>query len=167
MLPPSDFTLYANLWSRWTCSLLMIRWFSHKGHLPTVEIIMQAFSHFSKVIGLTANKEKLQAFKRGVPKDTKQQILQLTGFSLGTFLVKYREVPFSPKSYSTAYFHMIIKKITKKIHCWQRRNLSYAGRAQLINSALFSLHSYWSSLFIHPKGVIKGIEDLCRNFLWG
>lgn len=61
---------------------------------------------------------------------------------------------------------MLIEKITKRINCWTSKTLSYAVRLQLIHSVLFLLHTYWTSLFILPKEVIKSIEGICRNFLW-
>ncbi|XP_074305053.1 uncharacterized protein LOC141639983 [Silene latifolia] len=46
------------------------------------------------------------------------------------------------------------------------RKLSYAGRLILINSVLNTLHNYWASIFLIPKGVIRRIEAICRNFFW-
>jgi len=62
--------------------------------------------------------------------------------------------------------HTLVEKITTRISTWTTRHLSYAGRLQLINSVIFSLRTYWSSMFILPKKIIKQIEALCRNFLW-
>jgi len=45
--------------------------------------------------------------------------------------------------------------------------MSLCGRIQLINSVLFSIHTYWISLFIVSKAAIKSIEGVCRRFLWG
>ncbi|XP_059295526.1 uncharacterized protein LOC132048856 [Lycium ferocissimum] len=39
-------------------------------------------------------------------------------------------------------------------------------RVQLVNSVLMHIHSYWSSIFILPKSVLKQMTTLCRNFLW-
>lgn len=57
-------------------------------------------------------------------------------------------------------------KITTKIRSWGSRNLSYAGRSQLVNSVLLNLHSYWASMFFIPKRVIDQVIALCRNYLW-
>ncbi|XP_074292354.1 uncharacterized protein LOC141619224 [Silene latifolia] len=46
------------------------------------------------------------------------------------------------------------------------KKLSYAGRVVLINSVLNTLYSYWAGMFIIPKGVIRRIEGICRNYLW-
>ncbi|KAL0297916.1 UNVERIFIED_CONTAM: hypothetical protein Sangu_3171400 [Sesamum angustifolium] len=44
--------------------------------------------------------------------------------------------------------------------------MSYAGRLQLIKSVLSTLHTYWASVFILPKGVLKNLEKKMRTFLW-
>ncbi|KAL9237116.1 hypothetical protein vseg_011703 [Gypsophila vaccaria] len=36
----------------------------------------------------------------------------------------------------------------------------------MVKTVLTSLHSYWDSLFILPKGIIARIKAICRNFLW-
>jgi len=86
---------------------------------------------------------------------------------MGPFLIKHLGMPLSPRRWTKADCDTVIEKITKRIPCWTSRSLSYAGRLQLIHSVMFSMHTYWSSLFILPKGVIKSIEAICRNFLWG
>lgn len=58
-------------------------------------------------------------------------------------------------------------QITAKVRCWTSRHLSYAGRAQLVQSVLMSMHIYWCSAFIIPKGVIADVERICRGYLWG
>lgn len=53
-----------------------------------------------------------------------------------------------------------------RIKMWCSRNLSYTARMQLINSALISLHMYWSQIYILPKNVLQEIIKICRAFLW-
>ena len=78
---------------------------------------MEAFQHFSGVTGLTANPQKSQAFFTGLNMDTQLKILQLTGFTKGTFPVKYLGVPLSPRKWSIADCHGLVEKITKRINC--------------------------------------------------
>lgn len=52
----------------------------------------------------------------------------------------------------------LVERITKRIKSWTNKCLSYAGRAQLIQSVLFSIQVYWSSLFILPKKIIKALN---------
>lgn len=61
---------------------------------------------------------------------------------------------------------MLIDKLTTRVQGWGSRHLSYAGRVQLVNSVLLHIHSYWSSVFILRRSVLKGIAAICRNSLW-
>jgi hypothetical protein len=44
--------------------------------------------------------------------------------------------------------------------------LSFAGRLQLVQSVLFSIQVYWSSMFILPKAMVKKVESTLHSFLW-
>ncbi|XP_022003106.1 uncharacterized protein LOC110900527 [Helianthus annuus] len=54
----------------------------------------------------------------------------------------------------------------KKIVNWATKALSFAGRLQLINSVLSSMHIYWASVFIILARVVKDLEKRIRRFLW-
>ena len=63
-------------------------------------------------------------------------------------------------------WHPLIDRILARITPWTARKLSYAGRAQLVQTVLFGVQSYWAQLFIFPAKIIKLIESLCRSYLW-
>ena len=52
-----------------------------------------------------------------------------------------------------------------RINSWTARKLSYAGRAQLVQTVLFGVQAYWAQLFIFPAKIIKLIESMCRSYL--
>ncbi|XP_058216683.1 uncharacterized protein LOC131327544 [Rhododendron vialii] len=67
----------------------------------------------------------------------------------------------------TAADCLILKeKILKRIQGWSNRPISNGGRAQLIQSVLFSVQVYWSSIFVIPSKTIKEIESTLMAFLW-
>ncbi|XP_060969632.1 uncharacterized protein LOC133036883 [Cannabis sativa] len=47
------------------------------------------------------------------------------------------------------------------------KNLSFAGRAQLIHSILLGIRNYWMGLFLLPQKITAAIDKCCRDFLWG
>ncbi|GJS67148.1 hypothetical protein Tco_0681712 [Tanacetum coccineum] len=75
-------------------------------------------------------------------------------------------IPSLPKS--TAYFcnvlnHVkdckeLIKKVESRVRDWKNKSLSAAGRLQLAQSVLGSMHIYWASVFILPTRVLHDIE---------
>ena len=80
--------------------------------------------------------------------------------------MRYLGVPLITTKLQYADCKTLIDKITSRIKTWTNRYLTYAGRIQLISSVLSSMHTYWCSLFILPKKVIKEVEGLLRAFFW-
>jgi len=62
---------------------------------------------------------------------------------------------------------VLIEKITACLTTWAKKSISFAGRAQLINSIIFGMYNYWATIFMLPKDVTGRITQLCRQFLWG
>jgi len=57
----------------------------------------------------------------------------------------------------------LIEKIIAKINLWSTRNISFAGRAVLINTVIFGMFNYWASIFILPSEVLEKITQISRN----
>ncbi|KAK1408035.1 hypothetical protein QVD17_39665 [Tagetes erecta] len=60
----------------------------------------------------------------------------------------------------------MIREVENRIGDWKNKMLSFAGRCQLINSVISSLHVFWSSMFILPIRIMHDIEAKMRDFLW-
>ncbi|XP_019263419.1 PREDICTED: uncharacterized protein LOC109241151 [Nicotiana attenuata] len=88
------------------------------------------------------------------------------GSEKGTLPFRYLEVPISARNISAIDNDSMAQKITSRIRGWGTRNFFYAGRVQLINSVLMHVHTYWASIFILLKLVVKRITAIRRNFLW-
>ncbi|XP_074297012.1 uncharacterized protein LOC141627683 [Silene latifolia] len=61
---------------------------------------------------------------------------------------------------------ILIEKFVERIRSFGARKLSYAGRLVLVKSVLTSLFTYWANIFMIPKGVMKKIDSICKNYLW-
>ena len=79
---------------------------------------------------------------------------------------KYLGVPLSTKKMTVMQWYPLIEKIMARITSWTARKLSYAGRAQLVQTVLFGVQAYWAQLFLIPAKVIKVIDSMCRSYLW-
>ncbi|KAL0331616.1 UNVERIFIED_CONTAM: hypothetical protein Sangu_1707100 [Sesamum angustifolium] len=134
--------------------------------LPSIQVIKDSLQEFAALSGLQVNPNKSQIILSRVGQQGKQQILDLLGFQEGFLPVKYLGVPLISSRLTMADCKPLIDKLDSRIAGWNHLNLTYAGRAQLIKSVLSSLHSYWASVFILPKGVIKILEAKMRKFLW-
>ncbi|XP_028083430.1 uncharacterized protein LOC114284679 [Camellia sinensis] len=137
-----------------------------KGDPGAVTLIMQGFEEFRDLSGLTPNPSKSNIFFSGCSSALKEDILQIANFTEGSLPVKYLGVPLITTKLKASDCHTLVERITMRIKSWTNKLLSYAGRAQLIQSILFSMLVYWSSLFILPKKIIGDIESILRSFLW-
>lgn len=138
-----------------------------KGDIQSVARVMEALDHFSRVTGLEANLEKSNIFLAGVNDQLRDQLILKTGVTLGVFPIKYLGLPLSSKKWSKMDCHQLIERITSRITTAYSKQLSYAGRLQLINAVLFSIHSFWGAVFILPQSVLKAVDKKCRDYLWG
>ena len=136
------------------------------GTSSSVQVIMDDLNKFENFSGLQVNKQKSAIFLAGVNDDVKNDILNITGFCLGSLPMKYLGVPLI----STRLYHCdcqpLLDKILVRIQAWTSRSLSFAGRLQLLSSVLYNIQMYWCSLFIIPKYTIAKIEQIFSRFLW-
>ncbi|KAK9668990.1 hypothetical protein RND81_13G101200 [Saponaria officinalis] len=63
-------------------------------------------------------------------------------------------------------YGLLLAKIQNSVQHWSSKILSYAGKIQLLNSVIFGLESYWCACILLPKGVIKQIRKICKDFFW-
>ncbi|XP_028118147.1 uncharacterized protein LOC114315744 [Camellia sinensis] len=137
-----------------------------KGDASTVQMIMHGLEEFKNLSGLTPSAAKSNIFFCGCDSSLREEILKIANFKEGTLPVKYLGVPLITTKLRALDCQQLIDRITNRIKSWTNKALSYAGRAQLIQTILFSMQVYWSSLFILPRKVVREIENLLRAFLW-
>ncbi|XP_074305373.1 uncharacterized protein LOC141640492 [Silene latifolia] len=71
------------------------------------------------------------------------------------------------KAYDSIEWHFVDQMLNApKVRGIGTRKLSYAGRLVLIKSVFNTLQNYWASIFLIPKGVVRRIEAICRNYIW-
>ncbi|KAH7659449.1 RNA-directed DNA polymerase protein [Dioscorea alata] len=102
----------------------------------------------------------------GVPLVVKEQIISILNFKMGDLPVKYLGLPLFSTRLKKEHCHVLIDRISARVLNWAAKSLSYAGRLQLINSVLNSMHVYWSSVFLLPLAVVHEVEKICRSFCW-
>lgn len=114
--------------------------------------------------GLKVSESKSNFYKVGVHIEDIRRIWDATSFAHSRLPFKYLGVPIC--SIKTIECRGTIEKMVARIKVWSLMNLSYAGRLQLINSILISIHVYWAQFFILPKVILKEIAQICRAFLY-
>lgn len=137
-----------------------------QAHQPSIAIMKSAFDEFAHNSGLQANIGKSTIiFSKAIAQDA-ENLQTLMGFPIGKLPIKYLGVPLSSSRLTIGDCKPLLDKIEDKIAAWRIQHFSFAGRLQLIRSVLISFQTFWSSMFVLPKGVIKAIEQKLRSFLW-
>ncbi|KAL0295119.1 UNVERIFIED_CONTAM: hypothetical protein Sangu_3204200 [Sesamum angustifolium] len=137
-----------------------------KAHLPSIKVLTDTLTEFAAMSGLKINPAKSQIILSRSVQQERQQILDYLGFQEGTLPIKYLGIPLTSSRLTMSDCRPLIDKVEARLAGWNHQNLSYAGRLQLIKSVLGTLHMYWASAFILPKGVLKILEKKMRRFLW-
>ena len=75
-------------------------------------------------------------------------------------------MPLGASHKSPTIWNPILEKIEQKLAGSKKMYLSKDGRLTLLKSTLFSLPTYFFSLFTIPMHVANKIERLQRDFLW-
>ncbi|XP_028056477.1 uncharacterized protein LOC114260530 [Camellia sinensis] len=136
-----------------------------RGDESTVKVLMEGFMEFKNLSGLTPSLSKSNIYFSGYSEDLKESILRIAKFNVGNLPVKYLVVPLITTKLRAFDCTQLTDRITKRVKSWTHRVLSYAGRGQLIQTILFSMQVYWSSLFILLIKVVKEIKSILRAFL--
>lgn len=61
----------------------------------------------------------------------------------------------------------VLTRIQRHLAGWKGRYLSNGGKFTLIQSTLSSIPTYFMSVQVIPVLVVKQIEEMLRDFLWG
>jgi hypothetical protein len=136
-----------------------------EANVSSIKVIKDALVEFEELSGLKANPAKNSFYCSGISERIKHILLNDLQMKEGNFPVRYLGVPLISSRLSSADCGVLLDRITGRIDSWLSRNLSYAGRLQLL-SVLYSLQVYWTGIFILPKHIIKSIKQKFNRFLW-
>ena len=107
------------------------------GTTSSVRVIMDELNKFENFSGLQVNKQKSVIFLAGISDAIRNEMLNITGFSLGRLPMKYLGVPLLSTRLSHNDCQPLIDKIMVRIQAWTSRSLSFAGRLQLLSFFFF------------------------------
>ncbi|XP_074266680.1 uncharacterized protein LOC141589959 [Silene latifolia] len=136
------------------------------GDVQSIMLMLRALATFSATSGLRVNAARSEVVFNSVAPGLKHDITEIYGFAKGVLPFKYLGIPIQAGRLTKTDCNVLIDKIVLRVRSIGARKLSYAGRLVLINSVFNTLHNYWASIFLIPKGVIKRIEAICGNYLW-
>ncbi|XP_014618090.1 uncharacterized protein [Glycine max] len=106
------------------------------GDEKSIEMILKAFSFFSKSTGLQINPAKCKVFCGGLNYDNIQVVKNITGFEEGTLPVRYLGVPLSCKKLNVHHYLPLVEKIVGRIrHCAEVKRKSPVAWKQVCKPA--------------------------------
>ncbi|GJS34386.1 putative reverse transcriptase domain, reverse transcriptase zinc-binding domain protein [Tanacetum coccineum] len=133
--------------------------FAH-GDVNSARVIMEALDEFKYASGLVPSLPKSTAYFCNVLNYVKLDILNVLPFEEGKLPVKYLGVPLVSTRLIYRDCKELVENVKSKINDWKNKFLSFAGRVQLVQSVLASMHIYWASVFIIPSRTLLDLEQL-------
>ena len=132
----------------------------------SLTLVKHAIVEFGRISGLKPNLQNRSIFFTGVNEDTKGVLCDLMGMEAKDFPVRYLGVPLISTRLQVRDCECIKERMLSKIQHWSSKFLSYAGRLQLVISVLHSIQTYWCTVFILPKKILKDVDAILRRFVW-
>nr|GFA48579.1 hypothetical protein [Tanacetum cinerariifolium] len=124
------------------------------------KVIKDALDDFKDASGLNPSRPKSKAYSCNIINYTKLAIFNVLPFEENRLPVKYLSVPLVLSWLIYRDCKELIDKVQNRVNDWKNKSLSIAGRLQLIQYVLSSLHVYWASVFMLPSRVLLDIEQI-------
>ncbi len=134
--------------------------------LQNLKLSLDIVKEFSNVCGLQLNLSKTEGLCFGtnagaIPHDNiikwPENPLRYLGIYIGSDDVECERLNWTLK----------IEKMQKLIDCWRTRKLTLQGKILIIKSLLLPTIVYSASLLPIPEGVIKRVNNVLYNYIWG
>ncbi|KAI3517218.1 hypothetical protein L1887_16430 [Cichorium endivia] len=135
--------------------------------LENIKNLARVLRCFHVVSGLKVNFNKSRVFGIGVDSQEVSRWASPLGCEPASLPFTYLGVPVGANMNLKKHWKPIIDKFSARLSAWKAKALSFGGRLTLSQAVLGNLPTYYFSLFVAPIGVIKTLERIRRNFLWG
>ena len=122
---------------------------------------------FKKASGLQVNFQKSSLFGIGLDTDSVLSMANLLGCKADKLPAIFLGIPIGSNMGRIEKWRPIAEKFRKKMSTWKARTLSIGGRHTIVSNILGGIPNYWMSMFPVPKGVVKELENMRREFFWG
>lgn len=106
-------------------------------------------------------------FSRNTCREDRTTILQGSGVCPVQQYESYLGLPALIGRSRVSTFNVLKDRIWKRIHGWQDKFLTHAGKEILIKAIIQALPTYTMSVFRLPKTITKDINTMMSRFWWG
>lgn len=129
------------------------------------KVIKGTLEAFKRASRLEVNKGKSQIFYFNTPPNIRGYITRILEFPEGSFPSKYLGTPLLEGKATQRNWKELLDKMESKLNNWTHRALNFPSRLTLVKAVLQATLAYVFSILAAPKGVIKKIRAIQRNFL--
>ncbi|KAM0906298.1 hypothetical protein ACQ4PT_016861 [Festuca glaucescens] len=121
---------------------------------------------FDGATGLKTNLTKMEIFPVRCDEDQIAAAIHIFLAKQGSFPCIYLGLPLHFARLKVVSFQLLIDKIGARLAGWKGKHFTRAGRVGLARSVLSSMVTYYLTIFILPKWVLRRIDKIRRNFIW-
>ena len=130
--------------------------------------INEALQEFCARSGQKVSEAKSRIFfSPNVDPDQRDLLSNMLGFNSTDNLCKYLGFPLKHAGARKHDFDFVLDRVKKKFAGWKANLLSMAGRLVLIQASSSTIPNYVMQQALLPNKILKGIDRVNRNFLWG
>lgn len=137
-----------------------------KGKFSSLEALKDTFARYAACSGQVMNLRKSSIYCGGVTPSRMQNIINLLGFSVGSFPFTYLGAPIFKGRPKCSYFQPIADRVRIKLASWKASLLSIAGKVQLVKSVVQSMLINTMCIYSWPIKTLREIEKWIKNFIW-
>ncbi|KAJ0533359.1 putative RNA-directed DNA polymerase [Helianthus annuus] len=141
--------------------------FMGEGSLNNLVVLKRLLRCFYLSSGLKVNLKKSSLYGIGLEDNQVQLLANMLGCKRGSFPFKHLGLQVGANMNLIKNWDPVVEIFQRRLSLWKARTLSFGGRLTLVCSVLNALPTYYFSLFKAPMGVIKKLEKIRREFLWG
>lgn len=128
--------------------------------------VLMVMEEFARISGLRINVSKSSIFTAVVGGTVMSDSAAAASITVGSLPIRYLGLPLTTKSMTRQDYESLLDKMRSLFLPWTNKNLSFAGRLQLIKSMINSFSNFWCSIFRFPSCCLDAIERMCGAFLW-
>ena len=134
----------------------------------SLKAIFHELDSFKSQSGFTISYEKTTLYRIGSLRHSSAQLYNMSQVAWSNQDITVLGVTIAHDDLVQKNYKGIILKAEKVLSAWQNRGLSLIGKIQVINTLVASLFVYKMMVLpLIPCNIVKQMENLFRNYIWG